>query len=381
MLQLYYSSTIYFKLIKKIIFQVKLKKKVILKLMNKTFYFLFFKVLTIKKLNQVDIISIPTYTDYLITSIMKNVLEEILKKKCNLKILQNSFDFFKVLRYWPNIKWCLKGCITQFFTQVNLFLLGQFLFEHIRDILVLNLYFRFISVGYFFEKSNLLFYYFFSKETALGYLLINLYLYELDNFMHNFIQHESFICFKKSVKFSQIQYFYLRVGFFWFVGLVGDLKIIFFLKKKLLLYFYQYLHLKINKKNIQIVNLFISSFFFFGIEIKSIKTENYLQLLCPMRVILFNFKMLGFLKYFKNKVVPCAQRKWLFLSSADIFWKYYLLKLRLFKSYFFVTNFSMLLTLQYFLKMSLIFTLGRKLQLTKKQISSKFKSSLLKWMS
>jgi len=381
MLQFYYINTIYLKLIKQIFYKIKLKNHVILQFMNKTFYFLFFKVLIIKKAKQVQIISIPTYTDYLITFVMQNVLEEILRKKCNFKVLKNSFDFFNEFRYWPNIKWCLKGCITQIFSQINLFLIGQLLFKHISDILILNLYFRFISSGYFLEKSNSLFFYFFSMETTLGYLLINIYLHELDQFMVNFIKYKIFIFQKESYICVNNLCFYLRVGFFWFVGLVGEKKIILCLKKKLIYYLFRYLHLRIKEKNIQIINLFISSFFFFGLEIKSSKSRNFIQLLCPIQILLFNLKNLGFLKYSKNKLVSCAQRKWLAFTSADIFWKYYLLKLRLFKLYFFATNFSILFVLQYFLKISLIFTLGRKLQLTKKQISIKFKSSLVKWMS
>ena len=99
MVQLYYKNTIYLKLIRQLIQKIKLNKCVILKLVNKTFYFLFFKVLIIKKAPKVQIISIPTYTDYLITSVMQNVLEEILKIKCHFKILKNSFDFFNEFRY------------------------------------------------------------------------------------------------------------------------------------------------------------------------------------------------------------------------------------------------------------------------------------------
>ncbi len=99
MLQFYYINTIYLKLIKQIFYKIKLKNHVILQFMNKTFYFLFFKVLIIKKAKQVQIISIPTYTDYLITFVMQNVLEEILRKKCNFKVLKNSFDFFNEFRY------------------------------------------------------------------------------------------------------------------------------------------------------------------------------------------------------------------------------------------------------------------------------------------
>ncbi|MBS1736532.1 MAG: hypothetical protein JSS98_08000 [Bacteroidetes bacterium] len=43
-----------------------------------------------------------------------------------------------------------------------------------------------------------------------------------------------------------------------------------------------------------------------------------------------------------------------------------------------MTNFTTLYILKYFLKMSLIFTLGRKLKLSKKQIVFQFKSSLFK---
>lgn len=99
-------------------------------------------------------------------------------------------------------------------SQINLFLVGQFLFLHINDIFILNLYFRFISVGYFLEKSNCLFDHFFSMETTLGYLLINIYLYELDRFMINFIKYEIFISYNKFLKSNNNLCFYLRVGFF-----------------------------------------------------------------------------------------------------------------------------------------------------------------------
>ena len=91
------------------------------------------------------------------------------------------------------------------------------------------------------------------------------------------------------------------------------------LKKKLISYLFEYLYIRILEKNIQIINLFHSSFFFFGLEIKSIKSKKCIQLLCPIKILLFNLKNLGFLKSSNIKLVPCAQRKWLFLRSTDIF--------------------------------------------------------------
>jgi|JI8StandDraft_1071087.scaffolds.fasta_scaffold02527_1 hypothetical protein len=99
MLLLYYSSQIYVKLIRKILFKFKFKKNIILKLVNNKFYFLFFKVIKISICNKTQFISVPTYKDYFISSIMKNVLEEIFEKTLNFSAFKSSYAFFDEIRH------------------------------------------------------------------------------------------------------------------------------------------------------------------------------------------------------------------------------------------------------------------------------------------
>lgn len=94
---------------------------------------------------------------------------------------------------------------------------------------------------------------------------------------------------------------------------------VFFIKKQLLLYLCNYLSLLVFNINLQIVHLLTSSLFFLGIKIKSVEYMRSILLICPLSFLLYNFKILGFLKYFNGRLLPCAQRKWLSLSSADIF--------------------------------------------------------------
>lgn len=381
MLKFYYFNQIYIQLIKILILsKFNFKKNLILKLLNKSFTFVFFKVLLITVKRKIMFIHIPTYTDYCISFIMKNILEEVFKSKFQFGITNNSFDFFNNIRKWTNVKWCLKGRFINFLNQVDFFLVGQYLFFYTKDIFFLNLYFRFISAGYWYKKTNLLFSYYFGQKHSFGFLLVNIYLYELDRFIQNYIQHWNLLFFNVKLYLKK-KIFYIRFGLFWFLGLNGSFNVVSFLKQKLYIFFYIYLGLSLRKHDTQIISLLTSSIFCFGVEIKSLQSFAFIQLFCPIRKVLFNFLNLGFLKYYKNKLIPCAQRKWVSLDCSDLFWRYYLLKIRLFNLYFFVTNFSVLFMLKYFLKMSLIFTLGRKLKLSKKQITFKFKSSLFKWMS
>lgn len=381
MISWYYSVKIFLKLIKKVKEKYKLKKNLILKFWTKTFCFLFFKILVVHSCGKLHLVSLPTYTDYLISFFMKTVLEDIFEKVFKFIVLKNSFDFFMKIRDWVGVRWCLRGKISNFFMQVDLFLIGQFLFNYSADFLILNLYFRFISAGYFLKQSYFLFYFIFSIDNSFGFFLINIYLFELDIFMYNYIQNYIYFPMLDFDYKNRNSLFYIRVGFSWFLGVVGSFRFLIFFKTKLFAYLFKYLHLIILMENILLLNLLKNSFLIWGVIIKSKTKVLKIQLMCPIYLLLIRFKNLGFLKYYKVKLIPCAQRKWLSLCSFEIFWKYYLLKLLLFKFYFFVTNFTKLLILQYFLKMSLIFTLGRKLQLSKKQVSQKFKSNLLTWMS
>lgn len=305
-------------------------------------------------------------------SFIKKILEEVLENiflthNYAFRIHENIFGLFENVHTWTNVAWCIKGQITKFFTQIDFFLLGQFLFNNIKDILILNLFFRFIGAGYFSITSNLLFCCYLGKDSSLIYLLVNIYLHHFDKFID-------------SLK-KKTQIFFVRFGFLWLLGCSGSYHSVILLRKKIIFYFIKYLHLVHLIRDIKIFNLMHTSFFFKGVEIKKIfSLSSSLLLYCPIKLLLYNFKKLGFFKRYKNKVIPCAQRKWLSLDITEIFWKYYLLKNRLFKFYFFVDNFQSLLRLYSFLKLSLIYTLGRKLQLSKKKIIQKFKYSLKMWI-
>lgn len=380
MLYFYYIHKIYIELIQIIINKFKFQKNLILKFINKSFKFVFFKVIYMNIKNKILILNIPTYNDYCISFIMKFVLEDFFTSKYFFRRVRTSFEFFNNIRKWANIKWCLKGQFLNFLDILDYLLIGQYIYFYIQDIFILNLYFQFISVGYWLKKTNLLFYYYFGKKNSLGCLLIDIYLIELDKFIINFTVHFNLLFCNCKFFSKKKKIFYIRFGFVWFIGFSMFFKWILVLKKKLSFLLSNYLRLFFKKTAIKLISLRSSSIFFGGIEIKSLKSVDNVQLYCPIHKLLLNFKNLGFLKYYNNLLVPCAQRKWLSLECSDLFWRYYVLKIRLFNLYFFVTNFTTLYILKYFLKMSLIFTLGRKLKLSKKQIVFQFKSSLFKWM-
>ncbi len=314
MFKFYYRKQIYIKLIKQLIkSKFNFENNLIVNVFNNSFKSIFFKVVFINVKNKIFLVSIPTFIDYGISFIMKSVLEDFFKSKFKFRFINKSGDFFNNLREWINVKWCVKGKFDSFFDQVDLFLVGQYLYFYIQDIFILNLYFRFFSVGYWLKNTTILFYSYFGKKYSLGYLLVDLYFFELDKYLKNYIKYFNFFFLKKGFSLKNSVFFYVRIGFLWFLGICGSFQMVLFLRKKFFSLLFSFLRISLKKQNTQIISLLGSSFFLWGVEIKSLHSGIGIQILCPLQKLLLIFNVLGFLKYYKKKLIPCAQRKWLSL--------------------------------------------------------------------
>lgn len=380
----FYNKNTYIRFVNFIVCKLYFKKEIIKKILTNSFVFIFYKIISPESFKILSkCISIPTYTDFIVLYNIKSLLEDILKENIGFTVYKDFESCFKTLRQWSGVTWCCKSFISSFFKQIDFFLLGQILFKNFNDILIVNLYFRFLAVGYFFEKSILLFYDFLGKYNSLGFLLINLYLYQVDLYMNNWVSNDLFLLkhFTGEWKnYSSI--FYLRFGFLLLICITTFFKVIIFLRNSFFYFLYSHLNLRIQKKYIKFYYLPLQAFSFCGIIIQGfMDNKTHLIFICPIKRLIINLKYLGFIKNFNSKIVPCAQRRWLSLNLQEIFWKYYLLKKQLFRFYFFVNNFNQLFRLIYYLKMSLVFTIGRKLQITKLAVEKKYKYNLWKWMS
>lgn len=111
-------------------------------------------------------------------------------------------------------------------------------------------------------------------------------------------------------KWNNCSIFYLRFGFLLLICVTTSFKVIIFLRNSIFYFLYSCLSLRLQKKDLKFYYLPLQAFSFCGIIIQGFMyNKMYLRFICPIKSLIINLKHLGFIKYLKSKIIPCAQRR------------------------------------------------------------------------